>query len=81
MLLMAAPVRAVVPVELITNGGFETGTFAGWNPSTNGIGELTPWTVSGPGAGWFGTSSPLAGQYDALNGFDGDAGLGQASRE
>jgi hypothetical protein len=80
--LCAALIGAVVAgsahavgVNLIVNGGFETGTFAGWTATNNGITELTPWTVSGPGAGWFSNSSPLAGQFDALNGFDGNAGL------
>lgn len=66
-------------VELITNGGFETGDFTGWTATTNADGvvitELTPWQVTGAGAGWFNSSSPLSGNFDALNGFDGDAGL------
>lgn len=62
-------------VELLNNGGFETGNFAGWTTTTNGVSELTPWQVVGPGHGWFANSHPLAGQYDALNGFDGGAGL------
>ncbi|MGD2118788.1 MAG: PEP-CTERM sorting domain-containing protein [Chromatiales bacterium] len=65
-------------VELLTNGGFETGDFTGWTATDNvgiGITELIPWTVSGPGGGYFGNSSPLSGSFSALNGFDGDAGL------
>lgn len=66
-------------MELITNGGFETGDFAGWTAETNADGstitELTPWSVSGAGGGWFLNTFPLAGLFDAYNGFDGDAGL------
>ncbi len=35
--------------ELIVNGGFETGDFTGWTAVNNGLGELTPHTVSGAG--------------------------------
>jgi hypothetical protein len=62
-------------VDLIANGGFETGNFSGWTATSNGIAELTPWTVGPAGGGWFGNTAPLAGQFDAYNGFDGDAGL------
>ena len=77
VLLFVAPrADAAGPgVDLITNGGFESGTFASWTPTTNGLSALTPWTVGGPGGGWFANTSPLAGQFDAYNGFDGDAGL------
>ncbi|MBN2474707.1 MAG: pre-peptidase C-terminal domain-containing protein [Pirellulales bacterium] len=61
--------------QLITNGGFETGGFTGWVASTNGLMELTPWTVGPAGGGFFFNSSPLGGTYSAYNGFDGEAGL------
>ena len=64
-----------INVELLVNGGFETGTFAGWTATSNGIAELTPWTVGGAGGGFFSNTSPLSGNFDAYNGFDGDAGL------
>jgi len=59
----------------LINPGFETGDFTGWTATSNGLGQLTPWTVSRGGAGWFGNSSELEGEFDALNGFDGTAGL------
>ncbi len=63
------------PTELIVNGGFETGDFTGWTATTNGLPELTPWTVGPAGGGFFGNTTPSAGQFDAYNGFDGQAGL------
>ena len=42
---------------------------------SNGLDELTPWTVGTAGGGFFFDSQPLTGQYSAYNGFDGEAGL------
>jgi hypothetical protein len=62
------------PVQL-ANGGFESGTFQGWTATSNGLPELTPWTVLSAGGGFFANSSPREGSFSALNGFDGEAGL------
>lgn len=65
----AAPASAA---ELLTNGGFETGTFSGWTTTTL-TNPLTPWTVATVAdSGYFVAASPQEGTYDALNGFDGD---------
>lgn len=69
-----AAASASMPLT-VSNGGFETGNFTGWTALSNGRQELTPWTVSSGGAGWFGNSRPLEGRFDAVNGFDGAAGL------
>lgn len=47
--------QTVRSAELITNGGFETGTFTGWT-ATNSSGFWQPWQVSAAGAG--GTFNP-----------------------
>ncbi len=65
----------ITPLPPVVNGGFESGDFSGWTATSNGLQGLTPWTVTGPTAGYFGNSSPLEGGFDALNGFDGAAGL------
>ncbi len=62
-------------IELIQNGGFETGDFTGWDATSNGTSESTPWTVGPAGGGFFFDSSPLDGNFSAYNGFDGEAGL------
>ncbi len=61
----------------IANGGFETGSFAGWIPETGTGNELTPWNVgtADTSPGFFGNAFPFDGLYFAQNGFDGDAGL------
>jgi hypothetical protein len=56
------------------NGGFETGDFSGWTFGDNGLDALWPWDVCSGLCGWFGNNNPMEGQYDALNGFDGEAG-------
>ena len=58
------------PVQLITNGGFETSDFSGWTTDETDC-PLFPWTVSGPGGGWSADTAPAAGAFDAWNGFDG----------
>lgn len=61
---------SAAPVQLITNGGFETGDFSGWTTDETDC-PLFPWTVSGPGGGWDADTAPAAGAFDAWNGFDG----------
>src|SRR5215468_12219791 len=59
--------------ELVANGSFETGTFAGWIPNIVGT-PFIPWLVSPAGAGaGFGMlpTAPQDGLFDAWNGFDG----------
>ncbi|MCH9033456.1 MAG: hypothetical protein IID42_03010, partial [Planctomycetes bacterium] len=58
------------------NGGFEDGEFCNWTATTNGLGEFFSWTIgaAGTSTGFHG-SSPIEGLLDAINGFDGDAGL------
>lgn len=46
-------------VELITNGGFETGNFTGWT-ATNPSGPFESWAVTGSGAGYTDSPVPLA---------------------
>ncbi len=61
--------------EQFTNGGFETGDFTGWIAIDNGLPGLNPWAVCEANqCGFFGNSEPVEGQFDALNGFDGEAG-------
>ena len=48
-------------VELITNGGFETGNFTGWT-AINAPGPFEPWTVSGSGGGFVDSPVPVATQ-------------------
>lgn len=64
-------------VELVNNGGFETGNFSGWsavsNGGTSGCGTNL-WTVNATGAqGCGGTPAPTSGTYAAYNTFDGVA--------
>lgn len=66
------------PVELVTNGDFETGTLAGWTVSTAG----SPSTGININTGTYeplgpsGTRAPIGGSYDAI--FD-QGGSGNAS--
>lgn len=70
----AVPGASTTPTPTVVNGGFEFGSFAGWTAATNGRAELAPWTVS-TGAGGYFPGRPVEGRFDALNGFDGEAGL------
>jgi hypothetical protein len=85
ILLLVVGSAQAAPVELLTNGGFETGDFTGWTASTNGSGSCdTDWNVSAvggssatgcTGTGFFGFSAPGApteGSFAAYNSFDGD---------
>ncbi len=75
-ILFCGLITATTNANVINNGGFESGDFTGWTAtSTNGLEELTPWTVGGPGGGHWSNTSPLEGSFDAYNGFDGDSGL------
>ena len=68
----AVPAAPASAAELLTNGGFETGTFSGWT-TTQLSSPLTPWTVAtAANSGYFVAASPQQGTYDALNGFDGN---------
>jgi hypothetical protein len=61
------------PVELLANGGFETGNFSGWTAFTTGA-PFGPWRVDGAGFGMgFGMlkTEPQEGSKIAWNGFDG----------
>ncbi|WP_164103950.1 S8 family serine peptidase [Candidatus Laterigemmans baculatus] len=60
--------------DLITNGSFETGDFAGWTTQHTGP-FYRPWQVTTGGAGGFGAqidrTAPQEGNFAAWNGFDG----------
>lgn len=67
------------PVELVTNGGFETGTLAGWtsvsNGGTSGCGSNV-WEVNTTGhqgcqSNGTTVAAPISGIYAAFNTFDG----------
>lgn len=69
------------PIELVNNGGFETGTFAGWtavsNGSTGGCG-VNIWEVNATGhqgcqSSGITVAAPISGTYGAFNTFDGAA--------
>ncbi|HXV76629.1 MAG TPA: S8 family serine peptidase, partial [Candidatus Polarisedimenticolaceae bacterium] len=62
-------------VSPVVNGGFESGDFTGWEATTNNLFTRGPWIVAGPGVGSFENSQPIEGSFDALNAFEGQAGL------
>lgn len=60
-------------VQVVMNGGFETGDFTGWSTAATGS-AFRPWAVLGDGfRGGFGMdpTDPPEGSYDASHGFDG----------
>ncbi len=67
-----APPAPAPGVEVITNGGFETGDFTGWSATTT---LVTPycssWAIDAHCGGIVG---PYAGSHMAGNGFDGSGG-------
>lgn len=66
--------RGIVSAEF-TNGGFESGDFSGWAVGDNGLSPLDPWQVCpADSCGYFFNNQPIEGTFDALNGFDGEAG-------
>ena len=72
-LLVVGETAGIPATELIDNGSFETGDFAGWNIQATGP-PFRPWQVTGAGfGGGFGMAptSPQDGNFVAWNGFDG----------
>jgi hypothetical protein len=69
------------PVQLITNGGFETGDFTGWTAVSNGVSGgcgQNVWEVNSTGhQGCQGNgttvAAPISGVFGAFNSFDGGA--------
>jgi hypothetical protein len=69
------------PVQLVTNGGFETGDFTGWTAVSNGVAGgcgTNVWVVNSTGTHGCnnnGTTvaAPTSGTYGAFNTFDGGA--------
>lgn len=58
------------------NGGFETGTLAGWGSAQGPGTPYLRWTVTtAPGVAFFANGAPAAGDFFAQNGFDGSAGI------
>ncbi len=74
-------VSSAAPVQVLVNGGFETGDFTGWNEVTNsgGRGCNTDWYVSTTDTQCqqrpeVRLNSATEGKYAAYNSFDGFAG-------
>jgi hypothetical protein len=70
------------PIELVTNGGFETGTFAGWTAVNNGdsrgcgsnVWEVNSTAYQGCQSSDITLAAPISGNYGAFNTFDGTTG-------
>lgn len=59
----------------LENGGFESGDFTAWITGDNGLLTLDRWQVCPSfSCGYFLNNEPRGGQYEALHGFDGEAG-------
>jgi hypothetical protein len=81
--LLQAP--AAQAANLVQNGGFETGTFAGWTAIKDPLlaSETQPWAVAATGSPGGGgaflvpvLTDPVEGEFSAFNGFEGSEGLG-----
>jgi hypothetical protein len=70
------------PIELVTNGGFETGTFAGWTAVNNGgsggcgsnVWEVNSTAYQGCQSSDITLAAPISGNYGAFHTFDGTTG-------
>lgn len=67
-LVLSTSLAHAVPIELITNGGFETGNFTGWTTASSG--SALGWTINdgtfnppGPGV----PLAPISGSFDAMS--------------
>lgn len=86
--LCAASLQSASAMEVVTNGGFETGSLSGWsvvNLGNGGCGTNT-WTVNSTGAHGCSNNvgnmpAPVNGLYAAYNTFDGPAGTLQISQQ
>lgn len=58
-------------VELVVNGGFETGDFTGWTAAKVDIGEGNGWAINNgtftAPDGFAPATAPIAGQFDAMS--------------
>jgi hypothetical protein len=62
--LAASTASSASGLNILTNGGFESGSFTpGWTTDNAGSGS---WGVTSTGASSFGTNAPIEGDYDAL---------------
>lgn len=64
-----------VPVELVTNGDFETGTFAGW--TNTGLGLGFGYTINDGTQDPSGTATPIAPISGSFDAFTSQSGPGQ----